>query len=120
MWQVFNGIFNELTSDEAAALLSCFVHKEQSQEVSINIQNIRPVQLQDSYKKLQEIARNVAKTSIEAKIEMEEEEYLQGFCPDLMQVTYEWARGAKFSDVCKITEIFEGKFISIQSSFLNI
>ena len=89
------------------------MHKEQSQEASINIQNIRPVQLQDSYKKLQDIARNVAKISIDAKIELDEEEYLQGFSPDLMQVTFEWARGAKFSDVCKITEIFEGTFMSI-------
>jgi ATP-dependent RNA helicase DOB1 len=29
----------------------------------------------------------------------------------MMEVAYEWANGAKFSEICKLTEIYEGTII---------
>ena len=31
----------------------------------------------------------------------------------MMEVAYEWARGAKFSEICKLTDIFEGSIIRV-------
>ena len=36
---------------------------------------------------------------------------MQGFRPHLMDVVFQWAKGAKFLDVCKLTDIFEGSII---------
>ena len=35
-------------------------------------------------------------------------EYIEAFKTDIMEVTLEWANGSKFSDICKLTDIYEG------------
>ena len=47
--------------------------------------------------------------SKEAKIELDEEEYIGKFKPFMMDVVFEWCKGASFSQICKMTELFEGK-----------
>ena len=42
---------------------------------------------------------------------MDEEEYLKGFSYAMMGVCYSWCQGASFSQVCKMTSIFEGSLI---------
>jgi ATP-dependent RNA helicase DOB1 len=42
---------------------------------------------------------------------MDEEEYLNGFSYAMMGVCYAWCQGASFSQVCKMTSIFEGSLI---------
>lgn len=42
---------------------------------------------------------------------LDENEYVTSFKPQIMEVTYAWCRGAKFVDVCKMTDIFEGSLI---------
>lgn len=34
---------------------------------------------------------------------------MSSFKCDLMDVVLEWAEGSKFSDICKLTDIYEGK-----------
>lgn len=60
---------------------------------------------------MQEAARKVAKVSIENKIEMNEEDYVAKFRPELMEVVYAWCKGAKFARICKMTEVYEGSII---------
>jgi len=49
---------------------------------------------------------------IESNIEVKKEEYLQKFAPEMMEITHKWCQGAKFSEVCDISEsIFEGTII---------
>lgn len=36
------------------------------------------------------------------------DEYVGQFKPVMMEIIYEWAKGAKFCDICKMTTIFEG------------
>ena len=48
---------------------------------------------------------------IECKIEIKEEEFIDKFKPDMMDVTFEWCKGRTFSDICKMTDIFEGTII---------
>lgn len=112
---VFDGVFNELNADQCVALLSCFVHKEGSSGKDKDggkdpVLQIRG-DLQGSFRQLQTMARNVAKVSIEAKIPCEEEEYVKSFNPGMIEVLYAWSTGAKFLDICKLTEIFEGSII---------
>ena len=80
VWQVFEGVFSDLSPEQCVALLSSFVHNESSTDSVVNVSTIRPPTLQTAYKKLQEIARNIAKISIECKMEdIDEEEYANSF-----------------------------------------
>lgn len=58
-----------------------------------------------------DVAKRIAKISIECKIDIQEKAYLDNFRPELMEVVYQWARGEKFIDVCKLTDAFEGSII---------
>lgn len=56
----------------------------------------------------QECAKRIAKVSAEAKLEVDEETYLDKFRPHLMDVVYTWANGSTFAQICKMTDVFEG------------
>jgi ATP-dependent RNA helicase DOB1 len=53
----------------------------------------------------QDTARRIAKLKLDAKLAIDEDDYVGSFCPALMKVTYEWCKGAKFSDIMKLTEM---------------
>ncbi|ORX60926.1 antiviral helicase [Piromyces finnis] len=104
---IFNGLFNELTVEQTVALLSCFVFQENSKEENYTIRE----ELKGPYRTLQETARRIAKVSIESKLGIDEEEYVKSFTPQLMDMVFAWCNGAKFSQICKMTDIFEGSII---------
>lgn len=62
-------------------------------------------------RRLQEIARRIAKVSNECKLPIDVEDYVSSFRPDLMEVVFTWCKGAKFSKVCKMTSVYEGSII---------
>lgn len=103
---VFNGLFNDLTAEQATALLSCFVFQENANEMPKLTE-----QLAAPLRQMQECARRIAKVSAEAKLTVDEETYLNQFRPHLMDVVYTWANGASFSQICKMTDVFEGSII---------
>jgi ATP-dependent RNA helicase DOB1 len=39
------------------------------------------------------------------------EEYVNSFRPDIMELVYAWCKGAKFVDVMKLAQVFEGSLI---------
>jgi ATP-dependent RNA helicase DOB1 len=47
----------------------------------------------------------------ECKIEVNEEDYVNGFKPTLMDVVYHWSHGANFDKVCDMTDVFEGSVV---------
>jgi len=105
---VFDGVFNDLSVEQTVALLSCFVHKEGSKDSDkIKLR----ADMEGPYQKLQTAARAIARISIDAKMNMSEEEYVKSFNPGLVDATYAWAAGSKFVDICKLTDIFEGSTI---------
>jgi len=55
---------------------------------------------------MQEIARRIAKVSIESKLPVVEDEYVQTFKVELMDAVVQWCRGASFSDICKVCRIW--------------
>uniref|UniRef100_A0A1B0AKL5 Helicase ATP-binding domain-containing protein n=1 Tax=Glossina palpalis gambiensis TaxID=67801 RepID=A0A1B0AKL5_9MUSC len=103
---IFNGIFNDLTTPQTVALLSCFVCDEKSAETIKCAE-----ELSGPLRSMQELARRIAKISTECKLELDEEAYVEKFKPFLMDVVLAWCKGASFLSVCKMTDIFEGSII---------
>ncbi|OXB80156.1 UNVERIFIED_CONTAM: hypothetical protein H355_011614 [Colinus virginianus] len=103
---MFNGLFNDLSAEQATALLSCFVFQENSNEMPKLTE-----QLAGPLRQMQECAKRIARVSAEAKLEIDEENYLNSFRPNLMDVVYTWANGASFAHICKMTDVFEGSII---------
>lgn len=57
------------------------------------------------------MARQIAKVSKESKLEINEDDYVDQFKPFLMDVVYEWCKGASFCKLCEMTDIFEGMLL---------
>lgn len=103
---IFNGMFTDLSPSQCAALLSCFVFQERSRETR------RPNPfLDEPYKQLTEMASKIAKVSKEAKLEITEKAYVESFRSELMDVVYRWCEGAKFTEICQMTDVYEGSLI---------
>ena len=81
---VFNGLFNEMTPAQSAAILSCFVCDEKSNEMPKLTQ-----ELSGPLRQMQDMAKQIAKVSKEAKIEIDEEKYISKFKPFMMDVVFE-------------------------------
>lgn len=60
---------------------------------------------------LKDLARRIAKVSTEARLPLEEDAYVERFKPFLMDVVFSWCNGCSFSELCKMTETFEGSII---------
>ncbi|ODV61304.1 ATP-dependent RNA helicase MTR4 [Ascoidea rubescens DSM 1968] len=103
---IFNGTFNELSPEQCAALLSCFVFQERSKEMP----RLKP-ELAEPLKEMQEMATKIAKIYRDSKIEIALSDYVESFRPELMEVVYVWCKGASFTQICKMTDIYEGSLI---------
>lgn len=105
---LFNRFFNELTPEQCAAVLSCFIFEEKSQEASQPKEELaRP------FREIQAQARIIAKVSQESKLDVNEDEYVQSFKPQLMEVVYSWSQGSSFAQICKMTDVYEGSLIRL-------
>lgn len=96
---LFNGFFNTLTPEQCASVLSCFVFEEKTKETP-------PLSKEELAKPLKEIqaqARIIAKVSLESKLAVNEEEYVQSFHWELMEVIYEWANGKSFAEIWSVS-----------------
>lgn len=104
---LFNGVFNDLTHQQCCALVSCFVFQENAGSEMPKLTE----ELSGPLRIMQDTARRIARVSIEAKLEMNEEDYVSTFKPHMMDVVNAWCNGATFSQICKMTNIFEGSII---------
>uniref|UniRef100_A0A2P2HW43 Superkiller viralicidic activity 2-like 2 n=1 Tax=Hirondellea gigas TaxID=1518452 RepID=A0A2P2HW43_9CRUS len=103
---LFNGVFNELSAAQTCALLSTFVCDEKSSD-SPKLGE----ELSGPLRQMQEMARRIAKVSLECKLEIVEEDYIEKFRPFLMDVVFDWCNGSSFLEICQKTDIFEGSII---------
>ena len=92
---LFNGFFNNLTPEQTAAVLSVFVFEEKTKEPPALTRD----ELAKPLKEIQSQARIVAKVSQESKLAVNEDEYVQSFHWELMEVIYEWANGKSFAEI---------------------
>ncbi|KAI0320481.1 antiviral helicase [Amylostereum chailletii] len=105
---IFNGVFNPLSPEQCAGLLSCFVFTEKSEQATkLKEELAAPLRV------MQEIARRIAKVSKESKLAIVEEDYVQSFKVELMDAVVQWCRGASFAETCKLTDQFEGSLIRV-------
>lgn len=103
---IFNGVFNNLTTEQCVSLLSTFVCDEKSSEAPRSAE-----ELSGPLRQMQDLARRIAKISNECKLDLDEENYVERFKPFLMDVVLAWCKGASFLSICKMTDIFEGSII---------
>ncbi|KAM1067337.1 DExH-box ATP-dependent RNA helicase DExH10-like [Malus sylvestris] len=104
---MFNGTFNDLDHHQIAAIASCFIPVDKSNEqIQLRTELARPLQ------QLQESARRIAEIQHECKLDVNIEEYVESTVrPFLMDVIYCWSKGASFAEVTQMTDIFEGSII---------
>ncbi|XP_071715485.1 DExH-box ATP-dependent RNA helicase DExH10 [Rutidosis leptorrhynchoides] len=115
---MFNGTFNDLDHHQIAALASCFIPGDKSSEqIQLRQELNKPLQ------QLQDSARRIAEIQHECKLEVNVDEYVEAVVrPFLMDVIYCWSKGASFSEVIQMTDIFEGSIIRLArrlDEFLN-
>ncbi|XP_076910487.1 DExH-box ATP-dependent RNA helicase DExH10-like [Bidens hawaiensis] len=115
---MFNGTFNDLDHHQIAALASCFIPGDKSSEqIQLRQELAKPLQ------ELQDSARRIAEIQHECKLEVNVDEYVEAVVrPFLMDVIYCWSKGASFSEVTQMTDIFEGSIIRLArrlDEFLN-
>ncbi|XP_059634511.1 DExH-box ATP-dependent RNA helicase DExH10 [Cornus florida] len=115
---MFNGTFNDLDHHQIAALASCFIPGDKSNEqIHLRAELARPLQ------QLQDSARRIAEIQHECKLEVNVDEYVEAAVrPSLMDVIYCWSKGASFAEVVQMTDIFEGSIIRLArrlDEFLN-
>lgn len=91
---LFEKEFNTLTPEQCAACLSCFIFEEKSKE-SPSLREDLAV----PFRKIQEKARSIVKVSQDAKMPLNEDEYVQSFKCELMEVVYQWCKGASFAEI---------------------
>lgn len=103
---IFDGVFNHLTVEQCCALLSCFVFEEKAKEVPKLSE-----ELAGPRRQMIKAAQKIAKISMEAKMKLDEEEYVDSFKWTLMDVVHSWCNGATFSQICQMTDTFEGSII---------
>ncbi|KAI2708611.1 hypothetical protein DTO039G3_8030 [Penicillium roqueforti] len=106
---LFNGFFNNLTAEQVASVMSCFVFEEKVKDAP----TMNNDELAKPLKEIQSQARIIAKVSQESKMAVNEDEYVQSFHWELMEVVYEWTQGKSFADICKMTDVYEGSLIRV-------
>jgi ATP-dependent RNA helicase DOB1 len=57
------------------------------------------------------IARRFSSIFIESKLNIDQESYINNYKPSLMEAVFAWAHQAKFSEICELTDVFEGTII---------
>ena len=113
---VFNGLFNEMSPSQSAAILSCFVCDEKSNEMPKLTQ-----ELSGPLRQMQDMAKQIAKVSKEAKIEIDEEQYISKFKPFMMDVVFEvsnYISKSVFYQLRKIYKLTHYLNINIDICFL--
>ncbi|EYU33293.1 hypothetical protein ABFS82_14G086200 [Erythranthe guttata] len=103
---MFNGVLKDVKVEEMISLLSCFVWQEKLQEA----QKPRD-ELDLLFKQLQDTAGKVAKVQFECKVQIDVENFVSSFRPDVMEAVYAWAKGSKFYEIMEMTPVFEGSLI---------
>ncbi|CAF9920810.1 MAG: ATP-dependent RNA helicase mtr4 [Heterodermia speciosa] len=104
---LFDRFFNELSPELCASVLSCFIFEEKAECPALKEELAKP------YREIQAKARIISKVSQESKLAVDEDEYVQGFKYQLMEVVYAWAHGKPFAEICKMTDVYEGSLIRL-------
>ncbi|KAL3515766.1 hypothetical protein ACH5RR_022668 [Cinchona calisaya] len=103
---MFNGVLKDIKVEEMISLLSCFVWQEKLQDAQKPRDELELLFIQ-----LQDTARRVAKVQLECKVQIDVENFVSSFRPDIMVAVFAWAKGSRFYEIMEITQVFEGSLI---------
>lgn len=106
---IFNGVFNDLSVAQTAAVCSCLVFTDKGSDGAEAL----PTELAEPLRLLQSAARKIANISQDCKIAIDVEEFVQSFRPDMMEVVFAWVNGSRFVDIMGMTTAFEGTVIRV-------
>lgn len=102
---LFKGILNTMETEMIVALLSCLVNVHRTPD-NFSL----PSEFEEPLKGLNEVVTRIATVSVESGL-TQESTSVEKVLPSLMEVTYLWAKGAKFSDLAAKTTAYEGDII---------
>ncbi|CBH15821.1 ATP-dependent DEAD/H RNA helicase, putative [Trypanosoma brucei gambiense DAL972] len=102
---LFKGVLNSMETEMIVALMSCLVNVHRTPD-GFSL----PEEFRQPLNDLNEIVNRIATLSIESGI-TQENTSVEKTMPSLMEVTYLWAKGAKFSDIVTKTNAYEGDIV---------
>jgi antiviral helicase SKI2 len=103
---IFENIFTALTPLECVSILSCLICQEKTEEEISLSENL--VRVKETVNKLTSTLGEIQR---EYGLDTNGQEYSQLLKFDMMEVAYEWANGASFEDITKLTPILEGSIV---------
>lgn len=62
---------------------------------------------------IQDTARQLGTIALECKMNIDIDAYVAKINPGLMDLVYDWCRGATFAQLCQSTEVYEGSIIRV-------
>lgn len=106
---LLGGNMNDMGAEVLVALCSCFVNDEGKRDEDVKLEK----ELQVAYDGLQAVATRVVTVKKEAGLHVAVEDVTEMFRPHAMRVVYYWMKGRNFSEVCQLSDLFEGSVIRI-------
>ena len=91
---IYGGVFGPLSVSQVASLVSCFVWRQKSE-----VRGKLPPGMEACHAALREAARKVGRAEAESGLQVDIDEYVDSFKPDLMEVVAAWCNGATFSTI---------------------
>ena len=107
---LLSDILPNLKDDELVAFLSCFATNKS--RIDINYPKINN-NLNNAFEKFLKIYNELI--NIEKKNDLEENIYNRRFVPEAVDAIKSWMNGASFGEICKLTDLEEGKLYNLIS-----
>lgn len=109
---VLDNFLGDFDPEEIVALLSCFVYEGRTNEDEAPLMTPR---LEQGKLRIHKITEKMIQTYVTHKVLLtsEEEDFNQRKRFALVNVVYEWARGASFNDIMKISPEAEGTIVRV-------
>ena len=109
---IFRGLLSSLRPEEAIALMSALVFQGKEGPGDDEDLGDLPVALQDKIQDLRDLALELGEAQKLCGMELPPEDYVRGaLSMGLVWVTYEWALGKEFKEICEGTEVMEGTIV---------
>ncbi|KAJ3451782.1 exosome RNA helicase mtr4 [Anaeramoeba flamelloides] len=102
---IFSGIFSELNISQIAAITSCFVESPRIEDLELS------KQASGLFEIITKLATKIGKLYVEYQLIDDLQDYLKSFTPSLMDIVFEWSKGASFLEISQMTELFEGGIV---------
>jgi len=103
---VLDNFFAEFDLAESAALLSCFIFQEKSQNEPALTSN-----LEKGIAKIKDMALSLADIQRSFNIDISTQDYVNSVNIGLVEVVYEWAKGVPFKQITELTDVLEGSIV---------